>query len=158
MADWDRQFEIHAPSDITQLHRKVRPVASNGLVAPGGTSPVPLIDGEFVTLNSDFKFTRPADGTVLSWAWMEDRGDYAIQGYKRGAALFLGNYEASTLVYDTDTYTLGQALEVGLHTEARFGGVARSALGAQSTGITIARVIRLPAANGGKLRFVTVAY
>jgi len=154
MASFDRQFEVVAP-DLSVLFRKPLEVADLGLLDPESTSPVPLIDGEFVQLNAAYKYIRSVDPTKLSYATIEDRGDYGVQASRKLSALFLGSYEADTVVFNSALTTLGAPLMIGAVT---IGGLVRAGLVAHTgSNIIIGYVNRTAATNGGRLRFQQVA-
>jgi len=163
MASWDRVFTIHAPSDYSLLHRKVRPVANRDMLNPTGGAAVPISQGEFVTFDSNYEFIRATNPTLPAWAWFEDRGDPSVVGSGRGAAIFLGNFEADTVIYNSgQAWALGDRVMVGTVNNALSGSQNRSGLviydGGTPSNIVLGRVTRLPASNGTMLRFVTCAY
>ncbi len=155
MADFDRQFEVVAP-DLSMLYRKPLEVADLGLLDPNSTSPVPLIDGEFVQLNAAYKYIRATDTAQLSYATIEDRGDYGVQASRKLSALFIGGYEADTVVFDAGLTTLGAAV---MHGDVTVGAATRRGLVAWTAApnIIIGYVTRTAATNGGRLRFQQVA-
>ncbi len=149
MADFDRQFEVVAP-DLTMLYRKPLEAADTGLLDPTGTSPVPLIDGEFVQLNASYQWIRATDTTQLSYVCIEDRGDYGVQASRKLSALFIGGYEADTIVFDSALTTLGAPV---MHGDVTVGGATRRGLIAHATDLVVGYITRTAANNGGRLRF-----
>ena len=150
MASYDRQFEVVAP-DLSMLFRKPLEVADTGLLDPTSTSPVSLIDGEFVQINASYKWARASDLTQLSYVSIEDRGDFGVQASRKLSVLFIGGYEADTIVFDAGLTTLGAPV---MHGNVTIGGLTRRGLIAQtSTNLVIGYVTRTAATNGGRLRF-----
>lgn len=153
MASYDRKFEVLFPS-LDRLVRRPLVVANTGLVDPNGTSPVPLIDGEFVAIDTNEKYIRATDPTKLAYACIEWRGAYEVQSSKRMSALAVGGYIADTIVFDTGLTTLGAAVMIGTVNNTNVGSVNRTGLVAQtSTNLVIGYVVKLAASNGGLLRF-----
>jgi hypothetical protein len=157
MAIFDRQFEVIMPS-LDRLVRKPLEVADTGLIDPTGTSPVPLIDGEFVEINAAYKYARATNTDRPVYAVIEDRGDYGVQASRKLSVLFIGGYEADTVVFDTAVTTLGTALKIGSVNNSLSGSVARAGLVAQGgSGLIVGYVLRPAASNSNKLRFQQVA-
>lgn len=153
MASYDRKFEVLFPS-LDRLVRRPLTVADAGLVNPTGTSPVPLIDGEFVQINADEKYARATSTTQLAYACIEWRGAYEVQSSKKMSALAVGGYIADTIVFDTALTVLGAPVMIGTVNNAAVGSVNRAGLIAHtSTNLVIGYVIKLAASNGGLLRF-----
>lgn len=153
MATFDRKFEIIQPT-LDRLMRKPLEVADLGLLNPTGTSPVPLIDGEIVQVNSSYKWARGTDAAKPGFFCIEDRGDYGVQASRKLSAVLGPTFEADTVVFDTAIATLGQALVAGAVNNSLSGSVARWGLVPAGAGIVIGYVMRLPANNGNRLRFI----
>lgn len=150
MASYDRQFEVVAP-DLSMLFRKPLEVADTALLDPTSTSPVSLIDGEFVQINASYKWARATDLTQLSYVTIEDRGDFGVQASRKLSTLFIGGYEADTIVFDAGLTTLGAPV---MHGNVTIGALTRRGLIAHtSTNLVIGYVTRTSATNGGRLRF-----
>ena len=157
MAIYDRKFDILHPSfdrlDIQNLE-----VANLELLNPVSDSVVPLIDGELVQIGANYQFVR---GTTANFAQpsffaVEDRGSHNVRASRKLAAVMGGTFTADTLVWD-GAPALGGALEMATITDARFGGVARAGLQPVTTGLVIGYCTKLPAINGGRLRFIQTA-
>lgn len=118
---------------------------------PNGTNP--LIDGEFMNLNSSYKLIRGINNS-LGWAVFSERGRFDVQVLKKVTVLFLRGYEADTRVFAPAGITLGAALS--LNASVTVSGVTgtKSGLGNYSSGPVIGYVTRHPNDNGGKLRFI----
>jgi|NOAtaT_6_FD_contig_71_168328_length_2369_multi_3_in_0_out_0_3 hypothetical protein len=155
MASFDRKFEIIQPT-LDRLMRKPLEVADVGLLNPQGTSPVPLIDGEIVQVNSSYKWARGTDAAKPGFFVIEDRGDYGVQASRKLSAIIGPTFEADTVVFDNvGVVTLGQALMGGVVNNALSGSVARWGLVAHAgANIVLGYVMRLPASNGNRLRFI----
>lgn len=154
MATFDRKFEIIQPT-LDRLMRKPLEVANLGLLNPQGTSPVPLIDGEIVQVDASYKWARGTDGAKPGFFCIEDRGDYGVQASRKLSAILGPTFEADTVVFDNvGITTLGQAVQAGAVNNALSGSVARWGLIPVAAGIVIGYVMRLPASNGGRLRFL----
>lgn len=157
MASYDRQFEVIMPS-LDRLVRKPLEVADSGLLDPTSTSPVALIDGELVQLNTAYKWARGSTTTTPSFFTIEDRGDYGVQAARKLSVIFLGGFEADTVVFDTALTTLGAPLMSGAVNNSLSGSVARRGLIAHtSTNVVLGYVTRVASTNGNKLRFLQVA-
>lgn len=154
MAEFDRRFEILHPT-LDRLDPQNLEVADPALLDPSSVSPVPLIDGELVQHDSNYKWVRglTANFAQPSFFVMEWRGDYGVQASRKLAAIKGGTFEADTIVWD-GAPTLGGALEMATITDARFGGVARAGLQVRTTGLIIGYCTRVPGVNGGRLRFL----
>lgn len=154
MATFDRKFDIIQPT-LDRLMRKPLEVANLGLLNPTGTSPVPLIDGEIVQMDASYKWARGTDATKPGFFCIEDRGDYGVQASRKLSAILGPTFEADTVVFDdVGIVTLGMALMAGAVNNALSGSVARWGLIPAGVGITLGYVTRLPASNGGRLRFI----
>lgn len=154
MASFDRQFEVVRPS-LDKLTRANLEVADTRILDPQSTSPLALIDGEFMQEDGNYKMIRTIDGGGSvdrpSYATIEWRGDYGVQASRKLAILRVGGYEADTLVFNSGLTTLGAAVQVGSVT---LGGGARSGLVASAGGFIIGYITRVAASNGGRLRFL----
>lgn len=153
MANNDRKFEVVYPTSWDRLMHPSFEVADKDLLNPQVASPkVPLMDGEFLQENSEYKLIRASDAASPSYAWMEWRGDLGVQGAGRGAILRGGTYEADTIVYDPAALVLHSALMIGAVT---VGGLVRSGLVLRTgANFIVGYVTKLPATNGGRLRFL----
>lgn len=163
-------------SDILPVQRRDFPLADPTLAQP--LNSLALVDGEWMTLNSNYKILRAADVTVLGTAgaagratvksfplWAE-RGRYDVQAIAgtKMPVLFMGHYEFDTRIFDATAVvgsgaavtTVMQALKVAT---IALGGRNYCGLvghgGSADTAPVIGYVTRLPASNGGKLRFIS---
>lgn len=151
------QINFKLVSEFQTLHRR-----SFGLTDPDILKPIPggvkvsLVDGEFLELDSSYQMIRGAATPALvpSFAWAAEQGRYETQALGKGPVLYLGMYEADTLIMDSTGITLGEALEV---TTVTVGGIARRGLAQYTSGYKIGYATRLPANNNGWLRFIRLA-
>lgn len=115
----------------------------------------PIIQGEFLEKVggvSDDTATRGAGtpGTVPAWAVFTERGRTDTQALGKVSLLYGGFYEADTDVMAATGITLGETLEVS---NVTVGGLTRRGLVQFTSGRVIGFCTRLPADNGGLLRF-----
>jgi hypothetical protein len=114
----------------------------------------PLIDGEFLELNTTTYQMKRGSATpalVPSFAYFAEQGRYEVQAIKKGPFLYLGWYEADTMVMDPTNVVVGCALEVG---DVSYGSLTRRGLKLATTGFVVGYCTRRPAENAGFLRFV----
>jgi len=135
-------------SDLQLVLRRDFQLADRTLANPNGTNP--LIDGEFVNLNSAYQIIRGVSGT-LGWAVFAERGRFDVQAIGKTTVLFGQTYEADTRVFTAGAGLLG-ALQIS--DSVSLDGKTKSGLATWSSGPVIGYVTRLPANNGGKLRFL----
>lgn len=162
-------------SDILPVTRRDFALADKTLSDP--LNAVCLIDGEWMTLNTSYQIVRAADVTTLGTAgaggratlksfplWAE-RGRYDVRAIAdvKMPILFMGNYEFDTRIFDATAVVSGglaittilQPLKVA--TIAISGRNVVGLVGSQTsdTAPCVGYVTRLPANNGGKLRFMS---
>jgi len=154
---------------LAAVHRRDFVLADRTLVDP--TNALCLVDGEWMAIGVGYKMSRAsavgtpgARASVRSFPlWME-RGRYDVQAIAQTKApvIWLGHYEADTRVYDASV-TLGsgaaitsvmQPLKVATITVngRNYSGLVGHG-GSADTDPVVGYVTRLPAENGGKLRF-----
>jgi len=144
-------------SEFQTIHRRPFELAAPAILNPNDVRP--LVEGEFLQLDTAYKMARGGnnagnltdEATVPSYAYFAERGRYDTQAIQKGPFLYLGGYEADTLIMDSTSMVVGSAVSVF---DLDIGGVIRRGLGLLSAGYEIGRVTRLPANNGGFLRFV----
>ena len=158
-------------SDILQVHRRDFPLADPTLADP--TNAVALIDGEWMVLNSSYQIARAAAiatpgtaATLRSFPVFAEQGRYDVQAIadRKTVVLYLGEYEFDTRVFDAAATVGGgapittvlQTLKVATVTigTRNFIGLVGHG-GASDTDPIQGYVTRLPADNGGKLRFIS---
>lgn len=141
-------------SEVAKVDRRDFPISDPLLLDFESTSPLALIMGEWLTLDSNYKLARAANPGVPPgpWALYMELGRSDVQGMadKKTMVLFQGGYWAETKIF-TGTPTLGQALEVA---NVTYSGT-RSGLQAHAAGSNpvIGYVTKLAADNGGWLQF-----
>ena len=158
-------------SDILPITRRDFAVADPTLVNP--INALALVDGEWLTLNSSYQLLRASTvgaignvATALSFPLFAERGRYDTQGIAgtKMPVLFLGSYEFDTRVFDASVAVGGGALITAVLQPLKvatvgIGGRNYSGLvghgGAADTSPIRGYVTRLPASNGGKLRFIS---
>lgn len=158
-------------SDILPIWRRDLPLAVPALADP--LNAVALVDGEWVTIDSTYKWVRASDvavggdpATLKSWPVFHERGRYDRQAMsgKKTTALFRGEWEFDTRIFDATAVIGGgaaitfvlQPLKVATVTfSARnFTGLVGHG-GAADTAPVVGYVTKLPASNGGKLRLIS---
>jgi hypothetical protein len=132
-----------------------------------------LVDGEWMKLDSSYKCLRAADvavnddpALVRSFPLFAERGrtDVRAQAEPKMPLLFLGVYEFDTRVFDASAVigsgaaitTVMQPLKVATVTigSRNYCGLVGHG-GAADTNPVVGYVTKLPANNGGKLRFMS---
>jgi hypothetical protein len=148
-------------SEFQTIHRRPFELADPSILNPNNANP--LLDGEFLVHTAAYKMARgtgPATGEVVpSFAYFAERGRYEVQAIQKGPFLYLGDYEADTLIMDATGVTLGMALvaaEVTIATLAKRGLVRWPAVPVGGEKV-VGYVTRLPANNKGFLRFIRVS-
>lgn len=136
-------------TDLQGLIRRDFYLADKTLANPNATNP--LIDGEFVSLDTAYKLVRGADGG-LGYAVFMERGRFDVQALGKTTVLMIGGYEADTRVFTSAGLTLGGKLQ--LSASVTVDGKTKSGLANYAAGEVLGYVTRLPANNGGKLRFL----
>ena len=144
-------------SEFQTIHRRPFELADPTILDP--TNVRPLVEGEFLQLDTSYKMARGGDndaGTldpaaVPSYCYFAERGRYETQAIQKGPFLYMGSYEADTLIFDGTGLTLGEALAV---VDVDIGGIVRRGLGQWASGIVVGYVTKLPANNNNYLRFM----
>lgn len=166
------RINFEPQSDILAVQRRDFPLADPTLAVP--TNSVVLVDGEWMVLNSSYQIARAAaigsagtEATLRSFPVFMEAGRYDVQAIaaKKTVVLYLGEYEFDTRIFDA-AVSLGsgapitsvlQPLKVAVITiGARnyVGLVGHGGDGSDAKPIQ-GYVTRLPADNGGKLRFIS---
>lgn len=139
-------------TDVQDLIRRDFTVADPNIVNP--TNVNPLLDGEFVQLNPAYQIIRANTG-ALGFAVFAERGRFDVQALGKTTVLFAKPYEADTRIYFASGLTLGGPLKISSTvTNTAVGNQQYSGLVNWDSGVVIGYVTRLPANNGGKLRFL----
>lgn len=166
-----RKVNFEPVSDVLPIQRKDLSLADPSLALPDNAQA--LIDGEWVTIDSSYKWARAAAigtpgtaATVRSFPVFFERGrsDRLGMAERKTTCLFRGEWEFDTRVYDASA-TVGsgapissvlQPLKVATITigSRNFVGLVGHG-GAADTSPVVGYVTRLPASNGGKLRLIS---
>ena len=155
---YEDYFKLKTP--LAEITRMDFPISDPLLLDFESTSPLALIIGEFLTLDSNYKLARAANPGVPPGPWAlfmeKGRSDTQALGDKKTMVLFKGGYWAETKVF-TGTPTLGAKLEVA---DLTFAGGTRSGLQTHAGGANpvIGYVTKLAADNGGWLQFQSALY
>jgi hypothetical protein len=139
-------------SPVEKVERRDLPLNAPALATPSNANP--LVQGEFMELDS----TNPrtvirSGGDILSWAIWAEKGRSDVQAIRKVPLLYMGTYEADTIVMTAAGLTHGGALMVD---DVTFESLTRSGLVIHGGGaeLVVGYVTRLPASNGNKLRFI----
>lgn len=136
-------------TELQGLLRRDFPLADPTLINPNNANP--LMDGEFLSLDSSYKLVRAADG-AFGFALFMERGRFDVQAIKKTTILFGGTYEADTRVFTSAGLTQGGKLQISA--SVTVDTLTKSGLANYSSGESVGFVTRLPANNGGRLRFM----
>jgi hypothetical protein len=155
-------------SDILATQRRDFPLADPTLADPN--SATPLVDGEWMILDANSQLVRAADvatpdtlATQTSYPLWAERGRYDVQALanRKMPIIWLGDFEFDTRIFDASAAlgggaaitTVGQPLKVATITigTRNFVGLVGAVAGDGEP--VVGRVTRLPANNGGRLRF-----
>lgn len=166
-----QRINFEPVSDVLPLTRRDFPLADPTLADPTNTA-TGTVDGEWMTLNSSYQLVRGASiaaagnqATVRCFPLWAERGRYDVQAIasRKMPVLYLGFYEFDTRIFDAAAVvhagaaitTVMQPLKVASITIGTrvYCGLVGSA-GAADTDPIVGYVTRLPANNGGKLRFI----
>jgi hypothetical protein len=143
-------FRLHSP--VEKVERRDFPVADRSILNPNGANP--LLDGEFMELDATTptKVIRAA-GLKLSWAVFAERGRSDTQAVGKVPLLYLGAYEADTLIMSSAGLGHGDPLMVD---DVTIGVLTKSGLKKHGGGadLIVGYCLRLPSQNGNKLRFM----
>ena len=140
---------------VTELQGLIRrdfSVANKTYIDP--TQANPYLDGEFYFVDGNYKLVRATTGGV-GWVGFSERGRMDVQASGKMTVLMGPTYEADTLIMLATSITLGSALKIG---QVSYQGQNRQGLVAHDTGVVIGYATKLPANNGGKLRFVQTLF
>lgn len=166
-----QKVNLEPCTDVLPLWRKDLPLADKTLADP--INAVALVDGEWMTLNTSYQWARAADvatpgtlATVRSFvSWLErGRSDRLGMADRKQTCLFRGEFEADTRIFDASVAlgsgaaitTVMQPLKVATITigSRNYVGLVGHG-GSADTSPVVGYVTRLPASNGGKLRFIS---
>lgn len=165
-----QKVNLEPVSDILPVHRRDFALADKTLSDP--LNALALVDGEWMTLDTNYNLVRAStitddtnSASVKSFPLFAERGRYdtrAIADVKM-PVLFLGQYEMNTRVFDA-TAVLGSGAAITTVLQGLKAGTIVIG-GRNYTGLVghgghtdndpvVGFVTRLPASNGGRLRFM----
>lgn len=164
-----QQVNLELASDILATTRRDFALADKTLSDP--LNAVALVDGEWMVIDSAYKIVRATNissvgdpATQRSYVLISERGRYDVRAMAQGKMpiLFMGEYEADTRIFDATATPhsgaaitfVGQGLKVATITIGSRNYTGLVGLGTSDTDPVVGRVTRLPASNGGKLRFI----
>lgn len=143
-------FRLHSP--VERLERRDFPVADRSILNPNGANP--LLDGEFMEhdATTPTKVIRAA-GVKMSFAVFAERGRSDTQAIGKVPLLYMGSYEADTLIMDSTAMAHGDPLMVD---DVTIDTLTKSGLKkwAGPGPLVVGYVLKLPSQNGQKLRFM----
>jgi hypothetical protein len=151
-------------SEFQTLHRRDFPITTSAILNPNNVRP--LIDGEWLELGAAaYEMDRTRDNVdggdislVPSYVYFAEQGRYETQAIGKGPFLYMGEYEADTLVFRAApaiAYVVGGPLMV-MDTVIAGSAVVRRGLSSEATGYTVGRITRLAANNNNFMRFRSV--
>ena len=168
MASTVQKVNFEPVSDVMAVQRRDFELADKTLADPSNA--VCLVDGEWCTLDTNYKLIRACDVTnssakaaVKSFPVFTLRGSSDRVGMSRKATdiVFRGEYEFDTRIYDaaagaSPIATVLQGLKAATIVVGSRNYVGLIGHGGSSdTDPVVGYVTRLPASNGGKLRFIS---
>lgn len=150
-------------TELQMLNRRDFPLADSSLLTPIGANP--LLDGEFLELDANYKATRDAaiaghtqvgalkeGANAMVFPVHTERGRYDTQAIGKVNLLLLGQYEAETkLANGISSLNVGDALTV--QNVDLGGGLVKRGLGIK-TGADVVVVGYVSKVVGTKVRFV----
>jgi len=170
-----QKINFEPVSDILPVQRRDFPLADKTLADP--LNAVALVDGEWMTLNTSYQIVRAADITVLGTAGAQgratvksfplfaERGRYDVRAMAdvKMPILWRGEYEFDTRIFDATAVVSGglaittvmQPLKVATIVIGSRNYVGLVGSQTSDTAPCVGYVTRLPANNGGKLRFIS---
>jgi hypothetical protein len=141
-------------TEAQAIIRRSFPLADPTILKPSNANP--LVQGEWLGLNTSYKMARGAGAQSIptrpNWA---EKGRYDTQVIGKVPILWLGDFEADTLIFGANITALHQPLYV---TDVTYNSLTKQGLdylAVTTTEILVGYVTRLPANNGGWLRFRT---
>ena len=145
-------------SEVLPIQRRDFYMSDPTLLNPQNANPV--LDGEWLSLDSSYKLIRAAGATLggvagvvsmPSWQLFAERGRYDTQAIGKAPLLFIGGHEAETSICDVTSLNIGDGLVVA---DVTVGGLTKKGLKKYGTTATYpirGWVTRLP--GSGKVRY-----
>lgn len=134
------------------LTRRDFSLVDTTLLNPNNSNPLEM--GEWLMLDSSsYKLVR-SDGSLPSWVSFVERGRSDTQAIGKVTVLFLGTYEAETLVYDSAGLVVGSPLKADA--AISYLSLSKSGLKLHGGGGDSDHVIGyvMQVQSGGYLRFI----
>lgn len=164
-----QRINFEPVSDLLKTQVRDFALADKTIAEPLNTTA--LVDGEWFTINTAYQAVRAASvagagnlATQTSYPVFAERGrsDVLAQSQRKIPLIFMGDFEADTRIFDAAVALsggaaitfVGQPLKVA---SISIGGkIVCGLVGAVAADgePIVGRVTRLPANNGGKLRFI----
>lgn len=120
---------LNLVTEVLPINRRDFYVANPLLLNPNNANP--LVDGEWLQIDTSYKLVRGADGSgtheaiVPSFQLFAERGRYDTQAIGKAPVLFIGGYEAECKVADLTGADPGDPLVVQ---DVTFQGLTRRGL------------------------------
>jgi len=133
LAQTRRDFEVNSPNFIDPEHADV------------------ILMGEYVELNAAYKLIRGTGGDYPQFPVFVEKGRSDVQAIRMLTTLFLGGFEADSLIFDGDP-ALGAKLEID--PAISYLGKTVSGLKTWGAGYVAGYVTRTKATNNDYLRFI----
>lgn len=139
-------------SEVLPVQRRDFSLTDPTILNPTATNP--LVDGEWLSMNSSAYTVGRGTGEEASAAWavFSLRGQYDTQAIGKSTLLFSGGYEADTTIVNTSGLAVGNFLVVA---DVTIGGLTkRGLIKAAGSGqhLVVGIVTRLT--STGKIRFL----
>lgn len=96
-------------SEVQTLTRRDFSLVDTTLLTPTNANPLEM--GEWLMLNSTTYQLVRSDGSLPSWVCFTEKGRSDTQAIGKVTTLFLGTYEAETLIYTVGALAVGSALK-----------------------------------------------
>lgn len=166
-----QKFNLEPVTDVLPIHRKDLALEDKALAEP--LNAVALVDGEWMTINTAYQWKRASavaslgDPALLrSFVCFLERGrtDRLGMADRKTTCLFRGEFESDTRIFDSSVAIGGGAVISAVMQPLKvatiaMGGRNYSGLvghgGSADTHPVVGYVTKLPANNGGKLRFIS---
>jgi hypothetical protein len=144
-------FRLVTP--LEKIERQDFPVSDRSILNPNGANP--LLDGEFMEFYSaNPKVVVRAGGDIPCFVVFAERGRSDTQAVGKVPLLLMGTYIADTLIMDDTAMVHGGPLmvdDVTIDSLTKSGLKHNPLTGSE---LVVGYVMRLPTANGNKLRFL----
>jgi len=142
-------------TEVQVLTRRDFSLVDPTLLNPNNANPVEM--GEWLMLDSSqYKLIR-SDGSLPSWVSFVERGRSDVQAIGKLTVLFLGGYEAETLIYDDTSLVVGSPLKADA--AISYGSFTKAGLKLHGGGGDSDHVVGyvMQVQSGGYLRFIQTA-